>query len=304
MELLRGRPCAEDVVLAFGNFDGVHKGHAHVFAEVCRIAEQQKLAAAVLTFQPHPVVFLKHCENFLLCDFKQKVQLIGACGVDYLCVEDFDAVFSKMPPEQFISDILVKNCRAKYVVVGDNCVFGYRCAGNLDVLKHHSESYGYKVVSVGQLDIDGEACSSSAIRELLTVGDVETASNLLGRNHDVRGKVIRGCARGRTIGFPTLNLSLEGLVLPRRGVYKARASIDGGEWLPGVVNIGIRPTFSDGERTILEMHIFDFDKDIYGRNVTVELLGFVRPERKFQDIEQLVGQIARDVATVRGQLGT
>ena len=304
MELLHGCSCAKDVVLAFGNFDGVHKGHAHVFSEVKRVAAQQGLAAAVLTFQPHPAVFLKCRENFLLCDFEQKVQLISEHGMDYLCVADFDAEFSKMSPEQFIRDVLVKNCKVKYVVVGENCVFGHKCAGNLGLLRRYSGHCGYEVASVRQFVIDGGVCSSSAIRELLLMGDVERASKLLGRNHAVRGKVVRGCARGRTIGFPTLNLSLDNLVLPRKGVYKSRVSIDGGEWLQGVANVGARPTFSDGERTILEMHIFDFDEDLYGRFVTVELLGFVRPEQKFLGIEQLVEQIGRDISAVRGQLRT
>lgn len=303
MELLYGRSGDEDVALAFGNFDGVHRGHVHVFSEVKRIAEQRGWATAVLTFQPHTAVFLRRRENFLLCGLEQRVQLISECGVGNVYAVDFDEEFSKMSPERFINDVLVTACRAKCVIVGENCVFGYRCEGNLEVLKHYSERYRYEVVSVEQLAVNGGVCSSSAIRELLSSGDVETANVLLGRNHAVIGKVMRGSARGRTIGFPTLNLDLENLVLPRRGVYRSRVSIDGEMWLPGVVNIGVRPTFSDGERSILEMHIFDFDKDIYDREVKVELLGFVRPEQKFQCIEQLVEQIKRDVMVVKGQLG-
>ncbi|MDD9361439.1 MAG: riboflavin kinase, partial [Anaplasma sp.] len=161
------------------------------------------------------------------------------------------------------------------------------------------QSYGYKVMVVDHLSVSGQKiCSSSSIRKCVESGDIQSANLLLGRCHAISGQVMRGRARGRTIGFPTLNLSLEHTIMPCRGVYDARVRI-GQEWFSGIANIGARPTFSEDELPVLEMHIFDFDADIYGREVTVELLDFIRPEQKFQSIEQLVEQIKRDIAIVK-----
>lgn len=301
MEVLCERPSAREVVLTFGNFDGVHRGHMHIFSEVVRLAQEHNLASAALTFSPHTAVFLKKRENFLLSDFERKVQLIESCDIDYLHVVEFDELFAKMLPEAFIENILVQRCKARYVVVGEDCVFGYRCMGNIDTLRSYSQSYGYKVMVVDHLSISGKKiCSSSSIRKCVESGDIQAANLLLGRCHAISGQVMRGKARGRTIGFPTLNLSLEHTIMPCRGVYNARVLI-GQEWLSGIANIGVRPTFSEVELPILEMHIFDFDEDIYGRKVTVELIDFIRPEQKFHSIQQLVEQITRDIAVVKRQ---
>ena len=302
MELLCGRACDKEVVLTFGNFDGVHCGHMHIFSEVVSLAKKHGLASAVLTFSPHTAVFLRKRENFLLLDFDSKAQFIDKCGIDYLCVVEFCEEFSKMLPGAFISDILVKRCNAKYIVVGGDCVFGYKCQGNLDMLKAQALFHGYSVVVVDPVAAGNAGiCSSSRVRAYIERGDIRSANLMLGRNHFVRGVVLRGLARGRSIGFPTINLNLEHVVLPKKGVYNARVAIDAKpqQWLWGVVNIGVRPTFSHGENTILEMHIFDFDADLYGKKVTVELMDFIREEKKFQNIEQLVAQIKKDIEIVK-----
>ena len=303
MELLCGRSCGKDVVLTFGNFDGVHRGHRHIFSEVVRLSKEKGLASAVLTFSPHTAVFLRKRKHFLLLDFDGKAQLIEQCGVDYLFVVKFDEECAKMAPEAFIANILVNRCNAKYVVVGGDCVFGHKCKGNLDMLRSYAPHYGYDIVVVNQLlASNGDVCSSSCVRTYIEQGDVKSANQMLGRNHSVSGLVVKGLARGRSIGFPTINLTLEDLVLPRMGVYSARVSVDKDQhcWLAGIVNIGIRPTFSPEERAVLEMHIFDFDEDLYGKWVTVELLDFIRDEKKFQNVEQLIVQIKRDIETVKG----
>ncbi|MDB1135324.1 bifunctional riboflavin kinase/FAD synthetase [Candidatus Anaplasma sp. TIGMIC] len=300
MEVLYGRPGAKEVVLTFGNFDGVHKGHVHVFREVVRLARMHNLASAVLTFSPHTATVVRNREQFLLIDFERKVNLIADCGIEYLHVVEFCPSFAAMSPTAFIEDILVKRCMSKYVVVGTDCVFGRRCEGNLSTLHECAKVYGYEVVSVAPLtDDSGIVYSSSAVRECVENGDMRSASLILGRCHSVSGSVMRGSSRGRSIGFPTLNLSMAHTILPRLGVYSARVMIEADVWLQGIVNVGIRPTFSAEEAPILEMHIFDFDQEIYGQKVTIELVDFVRPERKFDSVEQLVIQIKKDIEEVR-----
>ena len=303
MELLCGRSCDKGVVLTFGNFDGVHRGHRHIFSEVVCLAQEKGLASAVLTFSPHTAVFLRNRKHFLLLDFDSKARLIEQCGIDYLCVVEFDEECAKMPPEAFIADILVNRCNAKYIVVGEDCVFGHRCKGDLDMLRFYAPHYGYGVEEISPLlASNGDICSSSCVRTYVERGDVKSASQMLGRNHVVSGLVVKGLARGRSIGFPTINLTLEHLVLPRRGVYSARVSFDKERQrcLAGIVNIGVRPTFSPEKHTVLEMHIFDFDEDLYGTRVTVELIDFIRDEKKFQNVEQLIVQIKKDIETVKG----
>ncbi|MCU7611285.1 riboflavin biosynthesis protein RibF [Anaplasma capra] len=299
MEVLYGCESKRAAVLTFGNFDGVHLGHARIFSELTRLARDLSLPSAVLTFSPHTAVFFRQCENFLLTDFEQKVELIAACGVDYLYVVEFGEEFAQLSPDAFINDVLVGSCRAEHVVVGESCVFGHKCVGNLELLKLRAVTCGYEVTGVPQYVVDGRACSSSRVRECLQLGDLETANLLLGRRHVVSGKVLRGKGRGRSIGFPTLNLSMDHTVLPKNGVYGARVNFGTDGWLPGIANIGVRPTFSEVELPLLEMHIFDFDKDMYGAQANVELVNFIRPERRFSDVNQLIQQIEQDISRAK-----
>ncbi|MGN7661506.1 MAG: bifunctional riboflavin kinase/FAD synthetase [Anaplasma sp.] len=300
MKVLYGCEGEGPVALSFGNFDGVHLGHVRIFAELTQRARAISLPSAALTFLPHTAVFLRKCENFLLVDFEQKAELIKACGVDYLHVVEFGPEFAQLSPEEFVVDVLIKGCKAQHIVVGENCSFGRGCSGNLAVLKQCAEAAGCGVTEVQQYAVESKVCSSSSIRDCLRRGNVETASALLGRRHVISGKVIRGRGRGRLIGFPTLNLSMGHTVLPRSGVYHARAKLsETNHWLSGVVNIGVRPTFAEDESSILEMHIFDFDRDIYGEKVSVELVNFIRSEHKFKNVDQLVEQIRKDISKVK-----
>lgn len=299
MEVLYGYEGKEAVVLTFGNFDGIHLGHVRIFSELTQRAAQLSLPSAVLTFSPHTAAFLKQRKNFLLVDFEQKVKLIEACGVDYLYVVEFGQAFAQMLPRAFIHDVLVSGCRARHIVVGEDCVFGHKCAGDLKLLELHAAACGYGVTGVPQYVVAGHVCSSSRIRECLQLGDIETANLLLGRRHVISGRVLKGQGRGRLIGFPTLNLSIDHTVLPKNGVYHARVRFDANNWLLGIVNIGTRPTFAEETCPLLEMHIFDFDKDVYGEWANVELISFLRPERKFHDTDQLIQQIAQDISHVK-----
>ncbi|ACZ48949.1 riboflavin biosynthesis protein [Anaplasma centrale str. Israel] len=300
MEVLYGHEGKEAVALTFGNFDGIHLGHVQIFAELTRRAAELSLPAAVLTFSPHTAAFLRQRKNFLLVDFEHKVELIEACGVDYLYVVEFGQEFAQLSPDAFIHNVLVGGCKARHVVVGKDCVFGHKCAGNLKSLELHAATCGYGVTGVPQYMVDGRACSSSRIRECLQLGDIETANLLLGRRHVVSGRVLKGRGRGKLIGFPTLNLSMDHTVLPKNGVYHARVRFGGNNyWLPGVVNIGTRPTFAEEICPLLEMHVFDFDDDVYGKWADVELISFLRPERKFHNVDQLVRQIAQDISDVK-----
>ena len=299
MEVLYGYEGKEAVVLTFGNFDGIHLGHVRIFSELTQRAAQLSLPSAVLTFSPHTAAFLKQRKNFLLVDFEQKVKLIEACGVDYLYIVEFGQAFARLSPHAFIHDVLVSGCMARHIVVGRDCVFGHKCAGDLKLLELHAAACRYGVTGVLQYVVAGHVCSSSRIRECLQLGDVETANLLLGRRHVISGKVLKGRGRGKLIGFPTLNLSIDHTVPPKNGVYHARVRFDSDDWLPGIVNIGTRPTFAEGARPLLEMHIFDFDKDVYGEWANVELISFLRPERKFHDTDQLIQQIAQDISHVK-----
>ncbi|MGN7618783.1 MAG: bifunctional riboflavin kinase/FAD synthetase [Ehrlichia sp.] len=290
-------------VLAFGNFDGVHLGHQLIIDTVKDVAFKENLASTIITFDPHPSEYLRNRRNFLLLDLEQKVYLLQNCGIDYLYIINFDENFSQLSPDAFIEYVLVNSCNVKYIVMGHNCFFGHRCLGNIDLLRYYSTVYNYKIVKVDPVLIDDVLCSSSLIRECLSQGRMDFANKVLGRSYQINGKVMKGLARGRLIGFPTVNVSIEHMLVPKVGVYSARIRIsDSTMWLNGIVNIGLRPTFNDIKFPILEMHIFDFDDDIYDQLVSVQLLEFVRSEFKFSTVEELKQQIKDDISKVKKKL--
>ena len=290
-------------VLAFGNFDGVHLGHQLIINTVKNIAFKENLASIIITFDPHPSEYLRNKRNFLLLDLEQKISLLQDCGIDCLYIINFDENFSRLSPDAFIKDVLVDSCNVKCIVTGHSCFFGHRCLGNMDLLHYYSAVYNYEVVKVNPVLIDNVLCSSSFIRECLSQGQIDFANKVLGRLYQINGKVVKGLARGRLIGFPTVNISIEHILVPRIGVYSARIRIgDNSIWLNGIVNIGLRPTFNDIGFPILEMHIFDFNDDIYDQFVAIQLLEFIRPECKFDTVEQLKQQIENDVSKVKKKL--
>ncbi len=298
MEIIHGYKGynGEEVVLAFGNFDGVHLGHSHVISTVKNLSIKKKIPTAILTFEPHPATALFNKKDFRLTDLKQKIELIESYNIDYLYVVNFDQDFAKMSPEYFVQEVLVSSCRIKHIVTGHECAFGYKRLGNLKLIKHFSTAYNYHITELDSLVIEENMiCSSSLIRECLVNGNIDLANKLLGRPYNIDGVVAKGVGRGKKIGFPTINLSIgDDMIKPKFGVYFAKVTHDN-NYFYGLVNIGVRPTFGAFEKPILEMHILDFSGNLYNCAVKIELLKFLRPEKKFDNVEELKKQIYSDI---------
>ena len=288
--------------VAVGNFDGVHLGHQAVIGEAGRVARDQGIPWAVLSFEPHPrSLFTTDQEPFRLTPFRIKARHVEALGVDNMIVLHFDHEFAGLSADDFVKKVLVKGLGARHVVSGYDFVFGHKRAGNCELLLHKGKEEGFDFTCVSAVD-DGETIySSTRVRRCLKAGDPRGAANLLGRPFEIEGRVEHGDARGRTIGFPTANLHLGEYLRPASGVYAVRAGIDEGadtKWLEGVANFGNRPTF-DKKDTIFEVHLFDFDDDLYGRHLRIALVDFLREEKKFDGLDDLKAQIALDSDNAR-----
>ena len=291
---------ARGAAVAIGNFDGVHPGHQTVIHEAGLIAGDMCRPWAVLTFEPHPrAFFTPGSEPFRLTPFRSKAQRIAELGADLLIVQRFDKAFSSLPAEDFVNTVLVDGLGAGHVVSGYDFVFGHKRGGNCELLLAMGAKKGFGFTAVNaQTDSSGEAYSSTRVRERLGDADPRGAAAILGRDFEIEGRVARGEARGKSIGFPTANIPLGAYLRPALGVYAVRAAIEqenGEIWLDGVANIGVRPTFgSDG--VVLEVFLFDFDDDLYGKRLRVRLVDFLRPEKKFDGVDDLKAQIAQDSA--------
>ncbi|MCM1001944.1 riboflavin biosynthesis protein RibF [Wolbachia pipientis] len=287
-----------NVVLTFGNFDGVHLGHELAISTLKKIAQERGLPSAILTFEPHPSTILFGRNNFRLINQERKKELISRYGIDYLYIINFNEGFSQISCNDFISKVLIGRYSAKHIVIGESCTFGHKRLGNTSTLREHSETYGYSLTELEPLIIDGEVCSSSSIREYLQKGETEIANKLFGRPYQVSGIVTKGACRGREIGFPTINIPIEDcMIKPKFGTYYAKAAFsdNNSNWLYGVVNIGMRPTFKDLKKPIVEMHIFDFNKNVYDYKVNIQLLKFIRSEKRFHNVDELTKQINYDI---------
>lgn len=293
-------------VITLGNFDGFHRGHQAVLGEAARIAERRGLPLAVLTTEPHPRdYFAPGSEPFRLTPFRSKAHYFEKFGVDTLFVLPFDATLAAMAAQDFVAGILLGGLAAAEVVVGYDYRFGHQRGGGLDVLRWMGEMEGFDVSVTGPANNDGEIYSSTVIRGHLAAGRPLRAALSLGHWWRIEGRVLEGERRGRRIGFPTANLRLEEYLNPARGVYAVRATIADGPGAgrhEGVANFGRRPTFG-GDGLLLEVHLFDFSEDIYGAHVAVDLIDFIRPERKFDGIESLRAQIAQDRRRAQAILG-
>jgi riboflavin kinase/FMN adenylyltransferase len=292
-------------LVVIGNFDGVHRGHQSVLAEVGRMAAEKMLPPRLLTFEPHPAVTLGREAPPLLTRFERKRELAERClpGLRVVALE-FTPAFAAQSPEEFAAHVLVDQLEARAVVVGGNFRFGKGRAGDIATLTELGARHGF-LVDVTKLvgDADG-AWSSTRVRRLIAAGDVEAAAAILGRPHMLSGTVGRGAQRGRTLGFPTCNVADAPEALPRFGVYavlvdrveqgKARALAK------GVANIGVRPTIAGGDgRPLIEVHLFDYQGDLYGAELRVHLVACLREERRFDGLDALVAQIHADSARAR-----
>lgn len=289
---------ARGATIAIGNFDGVHRGHQALIAHAKSLGGR----LAVLVFEPHPQEFFRpDSPRFRLTPFRAKARLLEQYGVNTLFALHFDAAFASLSADDFISKVLVEGLGARQIIVGEDFQFGKGRTGNLDLLRQRGQELGVKVTT---FDLVGEGAtskiSSTRIREALREGKPDIAAGLLGHAWTVEGRVESGDQRGRTIGFPTANVSLEGYLEPALGVYAVRVEVGGNKY-DGVANFGRRPTF-DKKDVLLEVHIFDFAGDIYGQQIVVSFMKFLRPEMKFPGLDALKSQIQKDCQQARAVL--
>ncbi len=284
-------------VIALGNFDGVHKGHKAVISKAYTIAKELGAKSAVVTFEPHPIAVLRSDQqNFRLTSIQQKADLIEDLGVDYLIVLNFDLDFAKISAQEFIEQLLLVNLCAQHLVIGYDFIFGYKRSGNAKLIRKISEDIGFGFTQVEVVG-DDETFSSTKIREFIGAGKLDKAREFLGRNFAIAGKVIKGDNRGAEIGFATANIDLGDYIRPAFGVYAVKAYCSGKSF-DGVANIGKKPTFGENKEG-LEVHIFDFDEDLYDKDIQVELIEFIRPEKKFSNKDELVAKIKQDCEEAR-----
>jgi riboflavin kinase/FMN adenylyltransferase len=286
--------------LAIGVFDGVHRGHQAVISTSADHAAASNGTPVVVTFDPHPEKVLRpQAAPHLLSATEHKIALIRALGVEHLLIITFDKQFAATEPEDFVQKLVIHSKPLREICVGHEWSFGKNRRGNLDLLKTLGAKFNFDVVGIPPVKINGAVVSSTAIRQAIEKGDLAKAAGMLGREYMILGTVTRGDNLGKKIGFPTANLSAHSEQFPPNGVYVAEARIDG-ELHRGVINLGIRPTVSSGKsERVLEIHLFDFNRDIYGHDVEVRFLKFLRSEKKFQDLDTLVQQIRQDVEQAR-----
>lgn len=294
---------ARGAAVALGSFDGVHRGHLAVFDAARRIARAEGRPFAVLTFEPHPRSVLRpDAPPFRLSPFRTKARVLAGLGVDILVLVPFTAELAAKEPEAFVDEVLVAGLAARHVVTGHDFHFGRGRRGTPALLAALAESRGFGFVRVPAVG-DGGAFSSTRVREALARGDVRAAAEMLGRWWEAESRVRKGAARGRALGYPTANLKLENTLAPARGIYAVWAAFEAGEdkFRPAVASFGIRPTF-DGAGDLLEVHVFDFAGDLYGRHLRVRFVERIREEKKFDSAQALKEAMARDCAAARAIL--
>jgi riboflavin kinase / FMN adenylyltransferase len=286
--------------LAIGVFDGVHIGHRAVIEHACASAGASNGTAIVVTFDPHPAQILRPDRApLLLTSTRHKLRLFAQLGVADTLVIPFDLAFAATPPETFVRELAAACQPLRQICVGADWAFGRARSGNVELLTSLGAKLGFVVQGVPGVSVDGVAASSTAIRAAVQAGDLAAAARFLGRPFSIFSTVIDGRRLARTLGFPTANLRPESEQLPPNGVYAVRASVAGQEY-PGVANIGVRPTVTHGEaELLLEAHLFDFAGDLYGQDMEVYFLEFLRPEQKFPSLEALKAQIAVDAEKAR-----
>ncbi|MBC6981022.1 bifunctional riboflavin kinase/FAD synthetase [Caulobacter sp. 17J80-11] len=289
--------------VALGNFDGVHRGHRRVIADAAQAAARLKAPLGVISFDPHPRrLFQPDAEPFHVMSLGQQARALEALGVDLFYVLPFDAEMAAMSDHAFAEQVLAQGLGARHVAVGFDVTYGKGRTGSPQSLAEDGRRLGFSV-SVAERAADDRDVkySSSAVRDALKAGRPEEAGEILGRPFAIEGQVVHGDKRGRTIGFPTLNVSLSDYVRPAFGVYATRTRLEDGREVPGVSNLGRRPTVNGADER-LETHLFDFDEDLYGQTVETALLAFLRPEQKFDGLDALKAQIAADAQAARDLL--
>ncbi|MGH2748293.1 MAG: bifunctional riboflavin kinase/FAD synthetase [Actinomycetota bacterium] len=289
--------------VTIGTFDGVHVGHRALIARTLDASRAQELESVVVTWDRHPAATLRpDAVPPLLTTPERKVELIEECGVDTLAILPFDRELSSWPPERFVEDVLVSGLGARALVVGDGWRFGRKATGDVALLRRLGEEMGFSVRSLPLAEVSGGPASSTRARDAVAAGDMELARAIMGRPFDLDGEVVRGDDRGVALGFPTANIAIdEAYAHPPTGVYAGRAGLDE-EIHAAAINVGVNPTFGVDEADVrprIEAYLLDFSGDLYGRVLRVEFHKRLRDERKFDSVEGLIDQIARDVEATR-----
>ena len=295
------RPCA----LTIGNFDGVHRGHRMLLSRVTEAAQRLGLESAVMTFEPHPREYFAHLSGDegraprRIANLRDKLQALESAGIDRVIVEHFNARFAAMSPDDFVQQLLVEGLQVKWLIVGDDFRFGAKRAGDFAMLTAAGRRHGFAVESLQTVLHAETRISSSAVRTALHDGDFGRARELLGHPYSVSGRVQHGRKLGRTIGFPTLNLRIAHKRPALTGIFIVQVHGLSDKPLPAVASLGVRPTVEDNGRVLLEVHIFDYNANCYGKLVRVEFLQKLRDEEKYDDLETLTAAIANDARAAR-----
>ena len=294
-------PCA----LTIGNFDGVHRGHQALLAQVREAADRLNLDAAVMTFEPHPREYFAQLAGTpekapqRIANLRDKLQSLSNAGVDRVIVEHFSSNFAALSPQDFIEKILLNGLHVRWLMVGEDFCFGARRAGNIDTLIAAGKHYGFEVRTMPNVNNAGVRISSSAIRAALEQADFDHARQLLGHPYAISGHVVHGQKLGRTIGFPTLNMRIGHKRPALSGIFIVQVHGLADHPLPAVASLGVRPTVDDSGRVLLETHLFDYSGDCYGKLLRVEFLKKLRDEEKYVDLPTLTAAIARDAENAR-----
>ena len=291
------RPLGMPHAVTIGNFDGLHLGHQAMLARLQDVARTRGLPSCVLSFEPHPrEFFAPEQAPARLSSLREKAECLQRVGIDRLHVFRFDRAFSALTAQAFIEQVLGRTLQARYVLVGDDFRYGAKRAGDFALLQQAGQSLGFDAEFLPTVEVAGERSSSTAVRQALAAGELEHAARLLGRPYSISGRVVHGDKLGRDIGFPTANIQLKHNRPPLQGIFAVEVCGLNGEPLPGVASLGKRPTVKGADAVpVLEVHLFDFKAEIYGRRVRVDFLHKLRDEEKYPDLDSLVAQIKRDV---------
>jgi riboflavin kinase / FMN adenylyltransferase len=302
MQVIRGVPAlpAGPCALTIGNFDGVHLGHQAMLAQLRAAAEARKLPACVMTFEPHPrEFFTPHDAPARLTSLREKLELLANFGVDRTYVCPFNRHFSSLTAQQFIEDLLVARLQTRWLLVGDDFRYGARRAGDFAQLAEAAPCAGFELSTMASFTHQGERVSSTAVRHALAQGNLARAKELLGRSYSISGRVMHGNKLGREIGFPTANVQMRHNRPPLAGIFAVHLHVAENGVLPGVASLGLNPTVSNSTQAKLEVHVFDFNDDLYGQHVQVEFLKKLRDEEKYIDLDTLKKQIQIDADHAR-----
>lgn len=302
MQVFRGIPqrAAQSCVLTIGNFDGVHLGHQALLVELLAQARRVALPAAVLTFEPHPrEFFTPDSAPARLTSLREKMLLLGAQGVDHLYICRFDGEFASHSADDFVERVLVRGLSTRRLIIGDDFRFGKGRRGDFAHLQRAGAEHRFVVEAMPTVMVGGERASSSAIRTLLAQGDMAHAARLLGRPYSIAGRVVHGNKLGHKLGFPTANIQLKRIRLALAGVFAVTVEGIESAPLPGVASLGLRPTVAGDGRYHLEVHLFDFERELYDAHLRVSFLHKLRDEAKYDSLEALAAQIARDCRDAR-----